>query len=638
MANYTTKTASLKAIKADIRKVNATAVEAADVTADGIQVDELKVKIVDETTEEVSYPNIVDLIQTAQETATEAAGITVGRDLNGDYKNTGVGEVLDSKIKKMNFYGAYVNVVEGEDGEINLYFGENKNPAEYNEVSSLTGTAKYVYSGDYSLTGLTAGNRHSYCNTGGTVTIRANDSATNDILTIPNKTTTIKVVAYDGSTELASAETAAIDGNAKTVTAKSAVVEGKAALAEAVTINVTDIVENLPADASKGLTPGFIRCKISATIDNAKLLPNGGTYKVKMTVGNTEKTAANTVFVYKAASATPSIDAVSATYTSKGTRTVSGLTYDSGATINLEVTGIKNTQWMATTNTDRITISDDDNRLEDIGNLKVENLTAANGTSKTAANAEFSYTTSKTVSLSHEISKFDVTYTVTPLHPLGGTNGAAKTKSVAGENYLWNGDQTADASNKAHFRMDSSRLPYAVLTDDDNGNVTGLTITEDTYNSSTSIADGGAYAQQALVQGEYLKHPDQDDTDRYTASNCTGYRYWTKLISTGTGTGAQTQYKISCPNGGLTKQGVKLWAVCANTDTVATAGAKSTRINALGADGGCAKSVSDTLITIEIPGGQMTCTPAKAFYLVIQIPAATPDAKIGAITVEEVTA
>lgn len=638
MANYTTKTASLKAIKADIRKVNATAVEATDVTADEIQVDELKVKIVDETTEEVSYPNIVDLIQTAQETATEAAGITVGRDLNGDYKNTGAGEVLDSKIKKMNFYGAYVNVVEGEDGEINLYFGENKNPAEYNEVSSLSGTAKYVYSGEgYSMTGLTAGNKHSYCKTGGTVTIKANDSATNDILTIPNKTTTIKVVAYDGSTELASAETAAIDGNAKTVTATSAAVEGKAALAGAVTINVTDIVENEAADASKGLTPGFIRCKISATIDNAKLLPDGGTYKVKMSVGNTEKTAANTVFVYKATSATPSIDAVSATYTSSKTRTVSGLSYDGDATIKLEVTGIKNTQWMATDDTNRVTISADDSRLEEIGTLKVENLTAANGTSKTAANAEFSYTTSKTVTSSHEISKFDVTYTVTPLHPLDGTNGAAKTASVAGENYLWNGAQTADTSSIAYFRMDSTRLPYNVLTDS-NGNVTGLDITTDTYVSETSLVDGGAYAQQALVQGEYLKHPDQDDTDRYTASNCTGYRYWTKLISTGTGTGAQTQYKISCPNGGLTNGGVKLWAVCANSDSVAIAGKKVVLLNATSANNGVAKSVSDTALSVEIVGGSMTCTPAKSFYLVIQIPAATEAAKIGAITVEAVTA
>ena len=83
---------------------------------------------------------------------------------------------------------------------------------------------------------------------------------------------------------------------------------------------------------------------------------------------------------------------------------------------------------------------------------------------------------------------------------------------------------------------------------------------------------------------------------------------------------------------GFTGSGVKIWAVCANTDATATAGAKSLLINALGSAGGFAKSVSDTSLSVEIPGGQMTCKQNSCFYLVVQLPAGST-VKLGAITV-----
>jgi hypothetical protein len=343
------------------------------------------------------------------------------------------------------------------------------------------------------------------------------------------------------------------------------------------------------------------------------------------------------MFVYKAATTNPSIDSVTATYTSTGTKQVSGITYDSAAKVVLNVTGIKNTQHMVTKNLNRIHVSDNSNsRLTDVGssgNVAIGDLTATN---KTIATAEYSLVNKEVVfSGSHTPSVMSGKYTVTPLAPVDGSQYTTgkKEASFAGEKYLWNGTETADSDKAAYFHTDGSRLAYTVLADA-SGNVTGLDLnTTATYDKSVSLVDSGAYKQQLLIQGEKLKHPggaNMDVTKTYSSSNCTGTRYWTKLIKVGTSGDAKTTYTVSGTNVGAA--GVKIWAVCANTDATATAGAKSLLINALGSAGGFAKSVSTNSLSVEIPGGQMTCKQNSCFYLVVQLPAGST-VQLGAITV-----
>jgi hypothetical protein len=436
----------------------------------------------------------------------------------------------------------------------------------------------------------------------------------------------VKVEAVDNSgATIKSATTAVIDGSTATVTKEE----------NGIKIDVYEIHKNTSEDAKDGMTPGFIRCKVKATLTNATIMPSGGFYKVKMTVGTKSNTNGTGMFIWNAPTTNPSIDSVTATYASTGTKTVSGITYDSGAKVTLSVTGIKNTQSMATSKVNRITVSDNSNgRLGDIGAVSVSDLTAANSTSKTAANAEFSYSKDVTFSASHTPSVMGGKYTVTP-YTYNNTayDTGKKEASFAGEKYLWNGAETADSDAKANFHTDGSRLAYTVLADA-NGNVTGLDLTSTaTYDKTVSIVDSGAYKQQLLIQGENLKHPGGsgcDVTGTYSSSNCTGTRYWTKLIKVGTSGDAKTTYTISGTNVGAA--GVKIWAVCSNTDATATAGAKSLLINALGSAGGFAKSVSTNSLSVEIPGGQMTCKQNSCFYLVVQLPAAST-VKLGAITV-----
>ena len=136
--NYTTKTAALKATKADMRQVAVSK----KLTSKEVWVDDA---------EGVST-NVLELIGDAQSAATSAASgalsaaktelegkinqaaenaaISVGRDANKDWKVDA--SAIDS-VKKINFLGDYVNVVPGSNGEISLYIGENKSLEEANK-------------------------------------------------------------------------------------------------------------------------------------------------------------------------------------------------------------------------------------------------------------------------------------------------------------------------------------------------------------------------------------------------------------------------------------------------------------------------------------------------------------------------
>ena len=543
-----------------------------------------------------------------------------------------------SAVTDIKFFGNYINVVDHKDGSISLYIGENKDPAEFNSITQETGiyTSKYVYEasdGSYDTGDIELGNEYSRCQApGDTSTYWFNNK---DVITIPNDNSTVSVTLFNNKNgEIASAETRAINGSIDDPTDNSITAEK-----DGITIKVSDIHKNTGEDAKDGMTPEFIRCRISVTIDNRTAITEGGYYKIKVTVGNKDYSkdyiTPEGAFVWRNDFKTPSIEKVKADYESTGTKVVSGITYDSSAKVKLNVTGIKNTQSMVTQALRRIKISDNSNgRLGDIGDLTVADLSAANGTSKTAANAEFSYSGEIIFTNSHDPAIMTGTYTATPYKaednsPFSSASGSG---SFAGEKYLWNGVEGTENDATSSFHVDGKRLAYTVL-HDDNGNVTGLDLRSTATYYSDKFLDTD-YPQQLLIQGGYLKHPggtNMDVTGKYDATNCTGTRYWTKLIKTDESSDdAKETFTIT--GSGFKGKDVKIWAVCSNSDTIATEGEKALLLNALGADGGFAKSVTDTSLSVEIPGAQMTCKQNSCFYLVVQLPKAST-VKIGAITV-----
>ena len=616
--NYTTKTASLKATTADIRK---------------LQADTLAIK-----DEKGEYVDVMDAIDTAATAATEAAGIQVTRDLTGNYDNLDEGEVLNVKTKKMNFFGSYVNVVQSTDNpdEISIYIGENKNPAEFSNVMtspSGDGTQRYVYSdASYSVGNYKTDNSTKYTTTQQQSTTASSDTETvyggkkesdnkGTVYTIPNKSTTVKLEALQGSTVIASAETAVIDGKSTTATATAKVGENVA-----MTLTVEDIVENTSDDAKDGLTPGFIRCKIKATVRNSYLLPDGGAYKLKLTVG-TKSATSSELYVWKSrpSSVVPSVGTVTATYTptSGKTRTVSGITYDTAATCAISVTGVANTQYMQGTSLNRLSVTDNSSAVAAVGSSGTLTTADLTGTDAGTNSAVYSYSGSpKVTSSSPAIISATITAKAMKAED-GKTAGDAKTATMTGQtNYLWTVTDSEDTDAVSYFTNDGKRLSHAVVANTTSGDVEGLTISgAGTWTSSTDITN----TKDALIQDSKLMHPKNDVTKKYSAA--TGTRYYTKLIKVGTSGAAVTTFTITAPNGGLNSGGVKLWAVPAQDGAGKTKGGYAYQLNS----SANATELSDTAIKLTINGNTMTCLENSSFYLVVQIPEG--DKEIGAITV-----
>lgn len=647
--NYTTRTASLRATKADVRKVDARQVAvtkkieigsgdtATQITDSKVSAEDLFVSVDGKEDRQ----SVKALIQQAQTDATNAAGIQVTRDLTGDYDNADDGEVLNVKTKKMNFFGSFVNVVQSDKNpdEISIYIGENKNPAEFDSTMTSPGgdgTQRYVYSGDdYSVGSFKTNNSTKYTTTQAQSTNVSSDTETvyggkkesdnkGTVYTIPNKSTTVKLEALQGSNVIASAETAAIDGTSTTATAVAKVGEN-----DAMTLTVEDIVENTSDDAKDGLTPGFIRCKIKATVRNSYLLPDGGAYKLKLTVGSKSATS-DELYVWKSRpdNLVPSVGSVTATYTptSDKTRTVSGITYDTAATCAISVTDVANTQYMQGTSLNRLKVTDDSNAVASVGSsgtLTTANLT---GTNTGTNSAVYSYSGSPAVtSSSPEI--ISATITAQAMKADGGAAaGAAKTATMTGQvNRLWTVTDSTDTDAISYFTNDGKRLSYAVVADATTGDVQGLTISgTGAWTSTTDITN----TKDALIQDSKLMHPKNDVTGKY--SSATGTRYYTKLIKVGTTGAAVTTFLITASGGGLTAPGVKLWAVPAQDGAGKTQGGYAYQLNS----NANATELSDTAIKLTISGNTMTCLENSSFYLVVQIPDGS--AKIGAITVAKV--
>ena len=657
--NYTTKTAAFSATRADMRQVAVSKkIEigsgdtATQITKDSVSADDLLIGVDVEkdgvTTRE--RQSVKALIDKAQTDATNAAGIQVTRDLNGDYDNADAGEVLSVKTKKMNFYGTFVNVVQSTTNpdEISIYIGENNNPEEFNEtITALVGdnTSRYIYSGTgYSTGSFKVDNSTTYKNTQQQSTTVANDTETlyggassSEEFTIPNKTTKITLEALQGDTVITSAQTEAIDGTKSTVTAK-----GKVGENDAITLTIKDIVENTPNDAKLGLTPGFLRCKIVCSVRNSYLLPDGGAYKVRLTVGegDTKKTVTTgELFVWKADTRTPSVGEVKATYTSTGTRVVSGITYDTAARVAIEVKDVANTQFMQGSSKNRLKVTSSVTSKKADGKTAnaaiaavgssgtlVFDTSGVSGSDKTTNSAVYSYTSptdAAKISSSDTPCLITATVTAQACNANGGSvAGAAKTVSMTGQtNYFCDKENVTDNDAKIGFMNDGSRLGYTVLTDAD-GNVTGIDLTSSsTWTSSTDITN----TAHALIQNGYLMHPKNDVTGKYTSA--TGTRYYTKLIKTGTAKEVKTSYVLSCPDGGLTASGVKIWAVPAQDGAGKEAGKFKHQLNLAGNP----TSLSDKKIEITINPNTMTCYANSCFYLVIQIAEGT--SKVGAITI-----
>ena len=155
-----------------------------------------------------------------------------------------------------------------------LYFGEKKNPPELSSITAPAGDLLYVYPSNddsYNIGPLTPDAIYNICQSEKTTKNYVSNNGSE--LTIPNANSKIKVeIIDDSNATICYAETGVINGEKAAESTNS----------NGISINVDNIHLNNGADAKDGLTPGFIRCNISITINNAEIMPAGGYYKIRI--------------------------------------------------------------------------------------------------------------------------------------------------------------------------------------------------------------------------------------------------------------------------------------------------------------------------------------------------------------------
>ena len=487
--NYTTKTASLKATTADIRNV----------TAKKVMIDD----------NDGQSKSVLDLINNA--------GLNVGADADGDYTP----DTNPVKTNKINFLGAYVNVVDnGEDG-VNIYIGENKNKASYSSITDTLANEKYVYASSTSAYTLpsdaTAGKTYARCSAlSGTEDVKLNDGAIIGNI-LASQTIKVTVTSDKGTITF---ETEALSASAGTTAAP---VSSKTweDTTKGIKVVGSTLIKYSSDDAKDGFTPNSTSGSFVVTIDNDKVVgANGGWYSVSVKLGNTEK-ATNKVFVYPAASATPSVGKPVITYAAGGTKNISGLVYDSSGSFTLTVDNIANTQQAITKDTNRVTVTKTSGDV-DFGATVTTGTTGMSVTG-TSTNETAVYKYVKTLSATATTAKKVSAAAKAQAHGQNGAAGTAVTSDTCTATTWLYTDSKDDTDLITYFQKDGARK-YGDLAAAKSS--TGATAT---YDSSKSLITD--YKDQLLVQDGKLRYPNSDQTSRY--SGATETRYYVRPVKFG---------------------------------------------------------------------------------------------------------
>ena len=495
--NYTTKTAALKATKADMRQVAVSK----KLTSKEVWIDD----------ENGDSKNVLTLIQNA--------GLNVGADADGDYSP----DASTTKTNRINFMGAYVNVVPDSNGDVNVYIGENKNNSSYSSITDTLAASNYVYASSESKYALPsdASAGQSYARTSsltGTEDVKLNNGAAIGNI-LADQTITVTVTSDKGTITYT---TGKISEQAGTTAASKNYTWQDEYATKGIKVAGTALIKYSSSDAKDGFTPNSSTGKFVVTIDNDKVVgANGGWYSVSVNLGSTTKSTSK-VFVYPAASATPSVGKPVITYAAGGTKNISGLVYDSSGSFTLTVDNIANTQQAITADTNRVKVTKTSGDV-DFGATVTTTTTgmSVTGTS-TDETAVYKYTATLSVTNSTANKKVSAAAKAQAYGQSGlaGSEQTSDTCTASTFLYTDNGDDT-DLVTK--FQKDGARKKATLA---DAKSAAGATAT---YDSSKSLITD--YTDQLLVQYGTVRYPNADATGRYTGA--TGTRYYVRPVKFG---------------------------------------------------------------------------------------------------------
>lgn len=569
--NYTTKTASLRATLANIRKVEATKIM---VSPDGKT-----------SSEKVDVLDIIDETKTELEEKIDnkKSGIDIGTK-DDSFDNINDTDGFLSGVSKINFKGAFVNVIKKDNGTVDLWINPDNNLGKIDAASSSftapTGsTSKYVFGGtDYTLptsSGTSFARCHAVANDP-TVTLKGKkDGNVNTPFSIGNITSQIKAVVYDKA------------GTAKATCTTDVIKSGVATKNEnGIKITIGSVKEYTEADAEGGFVPGTVSLSCSVTPDISAIFGEGDTWSMKVFLvnGNSEEELYSSEIYYayttKAAtiSANPSV-ALKGTAT---TRWVSGVEYIAKGT-EFEVTygDMSNTTYMIAANaTKRGTIS-----LTSCGSSDISGTTS--DTCSTVING-----TTKTFTLGNDTTaRTSLTATHTAISAGGD---ASRTGTYNGT--IWS-TATEDTYNTAYFeREDSPNNGYGRIV----GHIdAGTLVIDSTTFDSTQPLTSGIYANQAKVYNGTLVY-GSGSGDKY---------YVRKFKKSTSSTAGLMNMTLTAPGRVMNGSNMEIWYYPASNLSFAR------RIDATSPNGiGVASGTNDIIVTVPTT---VALQEKDEFYIVV---------------------
>lgn len=460
---------------------------------------------------------------------TDSIGLTIKHDTNSDYTTT-EDETLKNKIKGINFFGEYVNVIENEDGEtINLYIGKNNNNPSYNSINdSSFNNSNYVYASSTNSWVLPADAKAGtpYERTSGlseTETIKLNNGnligniLADQIITI-TVTTDKKTITYN---------TDKISEHCGTVNSPNAYAwEDKQ---NGIKVTGINLIKYSKTDVQNGFTPNSSTGIFTIDIKNSIVGEGGGWYNVSVELGGTKKTT-NNVFVYPSANKNPSVGKPTLTYgfDDNNKRFISGIEYYSSGTCTLMVNDIKNTQQAITKDKKRLQLTQTtgNNGFDTVVETDTEGMTCVNDSPnyetaiyKFEKEIKVESATAKKVSIAFKAQAYGQT---------GEPAGEAQGSDIATTSTYIYTPNSDDTDLISYFQQDGKRV-YNTLND-----IKEERTTINEYISTKSLKDD--YTSQLLIQDGKLRYPTKDTTSKYTNAMITGTRYYVRPVKfNGTG-------------------------------------------------------------------------------------------------------
>ena len=509
--NYTTKTAALKATKADMRQV-----------AVSKKLTSKEVWVEDRDKEMRSVLDIID-------DAKNAAAIQVGRDAD---KNWSVDETAIEAVKKISFLGDYVNVVPGENGEVKLYIGENKSLEEADrtalDVTLPTESTVLLYTDDTDNYALKSGVTANSTSTSAVVVTDGTSYGTTKFTAKGGSFTTDQTdciwvrTTYDygtpsdwGKVQL---NTNRGTYNRDTVTPTNSTVSVAAVtdvtLPAGVSMNVGNYILTAEADAQYGKVPGRCETAYDFTINWATIATKGGgNIKVEWGLGSANEagdapSSAVTIKSYEryfTEKKSVGMDSVSATVTTPAyTSKVSGLEYlGTGTEVTVTTSNITNSQYKTAASTKRLNVTAGGTSVD----YTTADLTLVSGTvTKSDAVYKLDGSSSKSNVISLGTSgNGSATIKATPYGAAAGSERSATSVSN-----FWGSIPTSDSKTEKFGVETTYRM--AKVTD-----VEGSYDNTAAVNSPEMLADIPTTSYTGLVQAvcQYgqLKHPKNAAAD-----------------------------------------------------------------------------------------------------------------------------